>query len=281
MEDVPEVAHHQRDIDFDRQMDQHPLPHKTDQSIGQADHAEHEDQCDQQIIQSVGQHLIHQDLVEHGGCNAEDRCDQRGKNCIEEKLFLRQQQINVALEHAALFHLAALELRGGVHQQQNARKVLVELIQTDLFQLCGGVADDDIVLALVLFAVLFVFLGRFRLLQHVLAALTLILDGGLFKDHHKVGQTLVGNDLCDTGQREIAEEIFTVHANRCGGKTQLVSGFLQTNKVRAFQVSAHHIAQAGDGNFLFVMEAHHCEAGSRTVGSVMLPDVGITHRCFL
>ena len=42
-----------------------------------------------------------------------------------------------------------------------------------------------------------------------------------------------------------------------------------------------YVPQTGDGDLLFVMEAHHCEAGSRTVGSVMLPDIGITHRCFL
>ena len=40
----------------------------------------------------------------------------------------------------------------------------------------------------------YVIIGRFRLLQHVLAALTLILDGGLFKDHHKVGQKMCIRD---------------------------------------------------------------------------------------
>ena len=41
VEDVPEVTQHQRDIDLDGQMDQHPLAHKADQGTGNADHAEH------------------------------------------------------------------------------------------------------------------------------------------------------------------------------------------------------------------------------------------------
>ena len=262
-------------------MDQNPLPDKAHQRIGDADHAEHENQCDQQIVQAIWQDLVHQDLVEHGGGDAQDRNDQRTQDRIGKEFFLGQQQVDVTLEHAALFDLTTLELRGGVHQQQNTGKVLVELIQRDLFQLTAGVADHDIILALVFFAVLLIFLGGFGFFQHVPTTLTVIFDGGLFKDDHKVGQTLIGDDLRNAGQREIAEEIFTVYANRCSGETQLISGFLQTNKVRAFQVGTHHIAQAGDGNFLFVMEAHHCEAGSRTVSGVVLPDIGITHRCFL
>ena len=38
---------------------------------------------------------------------------------------------------------------------------------------------------------------------------------------------------------------------------------------------------AGDGDLFFVVEAHHGETGSCTVRRVVLPDVGITHRCFL
>ena len=41
VEDMPEVPQHQRDIDLDGQMDQHPLAHKADQGTGNADHAEH------------------------------------------------------------------------------------------------------------------------------------------------------------------------------------------------------------------------------------------------
>ena len=132
-----------------------------------------------------------------------------------------------------------------------------------------------------LFAVLFVFLDGLGFFQHVLAALGVIFDRGLFEDDDKVCQALVGDDLGDAGQGEVAQKILAVHADGCCGEAQLIRGLLQTDKVRAFQVSAHHVAQAGDGNFLFVMEAHHCEAGRRTVGGVVLPDVGITHRCFL
>ena len=262
-------------------MDEHPLPYKTDQRVCDAHHTEHKDQRDQQIVQSVWKDFVHQDLVEHGRGNAKDGGDQRSEDRIGEELFLRQQQVDVALEHAALFDLAALELRGRVHQQQNAGKVLVELVQTDLLQLCAGIADDDVILAAMLFAVLFVFFCGFVLLDHVLAPQGIVLDGRLFKDNHKVRQTLVGNDLGDAGQREITEEIFTVHTDGCGGEAKLICSLLQTNQVRAFQVGTHHVAQAGDGNFLFVVQAHHCEAGSSTVGGVMLPDIGITHRCFL
>ena len=64
MVDVPKVAQHHRDIYFDGQMDQDPLPHEGDKCRGDADHAEHEDQGQQQVIQPVGQHLVHQNLVE-------------------------------------------------------------------------------------------------------------------------------------------------------------------------------------------------------------------------
>ena len=46
VEDVPEVPQHQRDIDLDGQMDQHPLAYKANQGTGNADHAEHQDQGD-------------------------------------------------------------------------------------------------------------------------------------------------------------------------------------------------------------------------------------------
>ena len=153
-------------------------------------------------------------------------------------------------------------------------KLLSELLR-------AGVTDDHIVLALVLFAVLFVFLCRFCFVEHVFAACAFFFDGGLFEHHHKVGKSLIRNDLSDTGKRKIAQKIFPVHTDRRSGKAQLVGGLLQTDKVCAFQVRTHHVTQTGNGDFLFVMEAHHCEAGSRTVGSVVLPDVGITHRCFL
>ena len=132
-----------------------------------------------------------------------------------------------------------------------------------------------------LFAFFLGFLDPLGFVQHVLATLAVIAEGGLFEHHHKVGQALVGDDLRNAGQREVAEEVFTVHTHRGGGETQLVGGLLQADEICAFQVRTHHIAQACDGDLLFVMEAHHCEAGSRTVGSVMLPDIGITHRCFL
>ena len=132
-----------------------------------------------------------------------------------------------------------------------------------------------------LFALFLFFLAGFGVLQHVLAARAVILDGGLFKHYNKVSQALVGDDLCNAGKREIAQEVFAVHADCGGGKTKLIGGFLQAYKVGAFQVGAHHIPQAGDGNFLFVVQAHHGQTGSRTVGGIVLPDVGITHRCFL
>ena len=115
----------------------------------------------------------------------------------------------------------------------------------------------------------------------MLAACAIILDGGLFEHHNKVSQTLIGDDLCNTGKREIAQKVFAVHADCGGGKTKFIGGFLQAYKVGAFQVGAHHIPQAGNGNFLFVVQAHHGQTGSRTVGGIVLPDVGITHRCFL
>ena len=281
VEDVPEVTQHQRDIDLDGQMDQHPLAHKADQRAGNADHTEHQDQCDQQAVQPVGQHLVHQDLIKHGGRDAQNGGDDRTEDGVEEQLFLGQQQVDIPLHHAALFNLAALELRGGVQKQQNAGKVLVELVQTDLFQFRAGIADDNVILALMLFALFLFFLAGLGVLQHMLAACAIILDGGLFEHHNKVSQTLIGDDLCNTGKREIAQKVFAVHADCGGGKTKFIGGFLQAYKVGAFQVGAHHIPQAGNGNFLFVVQAHHGQTGSRTVGGIVLPDVGITHRCFL
>ena len=37
LEDVPEVAQHQRDVDLDGQIDEHPLPHHADEGAGDAD----------------------------------------------------------------------------------------------------------------------------------------------------------------------------------------------------------------------------------------------------
>jgi len=166
---VPEVTQHQRDIDLDGQMDQHPLAYKTDQRAGDADHTEHQDQGDQKVIQPVGQHLVHQDLIEHGGRDAQNGGDHRAEDGVEEQLFLGQKQVDIPLHHAVLAafavltvlaaKLAALELRGGVQQQQHAGKVLVELVQSDLFQLRGGIADNDVILALMLFAFFFFFLA--------------------------------------------------------------------------------------------------------------------------
>ena len=297
VEDVPEVAQHQRDIDLDGQMDQHPLAHKADQRAGDADHAEHQDQGDQKVIQPVGQHLVHQDLIEHGGRDAQNGGDHRAEDGVEEQLFLGQKQVDIPLHHAVLAalavltvlavftvpaaKLAALELGGGVQQQQHAGKVLIELVQTDLFQLRAGVADDDVILALMLFALFLFFLAGLGVLQHMLAARAFVLDGGLFEHHNKVSQTLIGDHLCNTGKREVAQEVFAVHADCGGGKAKFIGGFLQADKVSAFQVGTHHIPQAGDGHFLFVVQAHHGQTGSRTVGGIVLPDVGITHRCFL
>ena len=297
VEDVPEVAQHQRDIDLDGQMDQHPLAHKADQRAGDADHAEHQDQGDQKVIQPVGQHLVHQDLIEHGGRDAQNGGDHRAEDGVEEQLFLGQKQVDIPLHHAVLAalavltvlavftvsaaKLAALKLRGGVQQQQHAGKVLVELVQTDLFQLRAGVADDDVILALMLFALFLFFLAGLGVLQHMLAARAFVLDGGLFEHHNKVSQTLIGDHLCNAGKREVAQEVFAVHADCGGGKAKFIGGFLQADKVSAFQVGTHHIPQAGDGHFLFVVQAHHGQTGSRTVGGIVLPDVGITHRCFL
>ena len=96
---------------------------------------------------------------------------------------------------------AALELRCGVQQQQHAGEVFIELIQADLFQFICRVADDDVILAFVLFACISL---AFFFLHHMLAAGIVILDGRLFEDDHKVGQALVGNDLRNCGQGEIA-----------------------------------------------------------------------------
>ena len=50
------------------------------------------------------------------------------------------------------------------------------------------------------FAFFLVFLAGFGVLQHVLAARALVLDGGLFEHHNKVRQALIGNDLRNTGK---------------------------------------------------------------------------------
>ena len=49
---------------------------------------------------------------------------------------------------------------------------------------------------------------------------------------------------------------------------------------RFVPVGSHHIPQAGDGDFLFVMEAHHCERSGRAVRRIVLPHIGITHTMF-
>ena len=49
LEDVPEVAQHQRDVDLDGQIDQHPLPDEAHQRVRDAHQTEHDDQCHQQV----------------------------------------------------------------------------------------------------------------------------------------------------------------------------------------------------------------------------------------
>ena len=126
---MPEVAQHQGNIDLDGQIDEHPLPHHTDECAGDAHDAEHQNNSHQQALQAVGEYLIHQDLVIHRGCDTQNSHDDRAEDGVEEKLLLRQQQVEETLDHAALFLLACLELRGRGHQEQNAGKVLVELIE--------------------------------------------------------------------------------------------------------------------------------------------------------
>ena len=177
--------------------------------------------------------------------------------------------------------LACLELRGGGQQEQDAGKVLIELIEGDLLQLFRRVADDDVIPTLELLPLVGAFFPCLLFLEDVPPALAVVLDGRLFKDGHKVGEALVGDDLRDAGDGKLTEEIFAVYADGGGAEPQLLRGLLQTGQVCAFQVRTHHVPQAGDGDLLFVMEAHHCETGGSAVCGVVLPDIGITHRCFL
>ena len=128
-ENMPEVAQHQGNIDLDGQIDEHPLPHHTDECAGDAHDAEHQNNGHQQALQAVGEYLIHQYFVIHRGCDTQNGHDDRAEDGVEEKLFLRQQQVEETLDHATLFLLACLELRGRGHQEQNAGKVLVELVE--------------------------------------------------------------------------------------------------------------------------------------------------------
>ena len=177
--------------------------------------------------------------------------------------------------------LACLELRGGGQQKQDAGKVFVELIEGDLLQLFCRVADDDVIPTLELLSLVDAFFPCLLFLEDVPPTLAVVLDGRLFKDGHEMGEALVGDDLRDAGNGKLTEEIFAVYADGGGAEPQLLRGLLQTGQVCAFQVRTHHVPQAGDGDLLFVMEAHHCETGGSTVRGVVLPDVGITHRCFL
>ena len=233
-ENMPEVAQHQGDIDLDGQIDEHPLPHHTDECAGDAHDAEHQNNGHQQALQPVGKDLIHQYLVVHRGCDPDDGQDDRAEDGVEEELLLGPQQVEETLDHAALLLLACLELRGGGHQEQNAGKVLVELIEGDLFQLFCRVADDDVVAASELLSFVSALLPLLFLPDHVPTPLAVVLDGGLLKDRHKVGQTLVGDDLCNTGSGEFAEEVFPVYPDGGGAESQLLRRLFHTGQVCAF-----------------------------------------------
>ena len=64
--------------------------------------------------------------------------------------------------------------------------------------------------------------------------LAVVFDGGLFEDRHKVGQTLVGDDLCNTGSGEFAEKVFPVYADGGGAESQLLRSLFHTGQVCAF-----------------------------------------------
>ena len=64
--------------------------------------------------------------------------------------------------------------------------------------------------------------------------LAVVLDGGLLEDRHKVGQTLVGDDLCNTGSGEFAEEVFPVYPDGGGAESQLLRRLFHTGQVCAF-----------------------------------------------
>ena len=219
-----EVAHHQRDVYLDGQEDQDPLANRAEQVAGEVDHAEHDDQGDEQVLQSVREHLVHQRFVEHCGDDADHRQDHRTEDSVEKEFLLRPQQVDVPLQHAVLaflvaelflaltvvlrravdtgglFRLAALELGSRVQQQQHAGKVFIELIKADLLKVFCRVADDHGVLAFVLLGLIGL---AFLFLLHMLVAGGVVLDGGLFEDHHEVCHALIRNNLCDTGKRKI------------------------------------------------------------------------------
>ena len=231
---MPEVAQHQGNIDLDGQIDEHPLPHHTDECAGDAHDAEHQNNSHQQALQAVGEYLIHQYFVIHRGCDTQNGHDDRAEDGVEEKLLLRQQQVEETLDHAALFLLACLELRGRGQQEQDAGKVLVELIEGDLFQLFCRVADDDVVAAFELLSFVSALLALLFLPEHVPTPLAVVFDGGLLEDRHKVGQTLVGDDLCNTGSGEFAEEVFPVYPDGGGAESQLLRRLFHTGQVCAF-----------------------------------------------
>ena len=231
---MPEVAQHQGNIHLDGQIDEHPLPHHADECAGDAHDAEHQNDSHQQALQAVGEYLIHQDLVVHRGCDTQNGHDDRAEDGVEEKLLLGPQQVEETLDHAALFLLACLELRGRGHQEQNAGKVLVELIEGDLFQLFCRVADDDVVAAFELLSFVSALLALLFLPEHVPTPLAVVFDGGLLEDRHKVGQALVGNDLCNTGSGEFAEKVFPVYPDGGGAESQLLRRLFHTGQVCAF-----------------------------------------------
>ena len=231
---MPEVAQHQGNIHLDGQIDEHPLPHHADECAGDAHDAEHQNDSHQQALQAVGEYLIHQDLVVHRGCDTQNGHDDRAEDGVEEKLLLGPQQVEETLDHAALLLLACLELRSRGHQEQNAGKVLVELIEGDLFQLFCRVADDDVVAAFELLSFVSALLPLLFLPDHVPTPLAVVFDGGLFEDRHKVGQTLVGDDLCNTGSGEFAEEVFPVYPDGGGAESQFLRRLFHTGQVCAF-----------------------------------------------
>ena len=119
------------------------------------------------------------------------------------------------------------------------------------------------------------------LFQHVAAAGFVVRDGGLFENYNEMCQALIGDYLCNAREGKITKEIFPIHANRRAGEAQFVGSFLKANQVGTLEVGTHHIAQPRDGDFLFVVQAHHCETGSRAIGGIVLPYISITHRWFL
>ena len=77
------------------------------------------------------------------------------------------------------------------------------------------------------------FLSDFSL-PCIAQVITVVFDGGLLEDRHKVGQTLVGDDLCNTGSGEFAEEVFPVYPDGGGAESQLLRRLFHTGQVCAF-----------------------------------------------